>query len=535
MSEKRKGKGSARRTAALILLGLGLLIPALSLIPLGSLWLWQNGYLLHWTAFALAVVALVYVTQRRLLPTPGPADEETAADPVEGADTEPPSADISQSRELGWSPAEEQAWEDVMRLARRTDPATISVPENLLKLGQDAIETVAKRLHPERSDPVWQFTMPEALAIIERVSRRLRLLAVERVPFGDRLTVAQALALYRWRGALDMAGQAYDVWRVIRLMNPATAVANEAREQLSKAMMQWGRDAIARRLTEAYVAEIGRAAIDLYGGRLRVTSGALSSYVSAETAADEAALSQVRAEPLRILVAGQTGAGKSSLVNALAAEARAATDTLPATAAFTPYRLEREGFPAAVIIDSPGIGADPVATAALIEKAADCDLVLWAVAANRADRDIDRTTLDALRRHFATRLNRRRPPVILVATHVDRLRPFGEWSPPYEAGDEREKARNITAAVAAAAEDLGFAADETVPVSLWDKAPPYNVELLWRRIAEALPEAMRAQLLRCLHELKDKWTWKSIWSQASGAGRALVGAFKNEVSGKRRN
>ncbi|AHB47790.1 HSR1-like GTP-binding protein [Hyphomicrobium nitrativorans NL23] len=519
---KSTRKGSARRTASLILLSIGLVVPALSLIPLGSIWLWQNGYLLHWTGFALAAVALVYFTQRWLLPP---------AKPIESSTAEAPATDPAETPSLHWSPAEELAWTDVTRLAQKTDPAAITSPELLLKLGQDTIEVVAHRIHPDRKDPLWQFTMPEALAIIERVSRRLRMLTLERVPFGDRLTVAQALALYRWRGALDVAGQAYDVWRVIRMINPATAVANEAREQLSKAMMQWGRDAIARRLTEAYITEIGRAAIDLYGGRLRVTSGALTSYVSDETAADETALGQVRAEPLRILVAGQTGAGKSSLVNALAREAQAATDTLPATAKFTPYRLEREGFPAAMIIDSPGIVADPRAIEALIEKAADCDLVLWVAAANRADREVDRTALDALRRHFAARLNRRRPPIVLVATHIDRLRPFTEWDPPYEADDQREKARSIRAAISSAASDLGFGPDEAVPVSLRD-AEPYNVERLWQVIANALPEATRAQLLRVLHELKDKWTWGSLWSQASGAGRALAGALKREPPSK---
>ncbi len=82
--------------------------------------------------------------------------------------------------------------------------------------------------------------------------------------------------------------------------------------------MEWGRDAVTRKLTDAYVLEIGRAAIDLYGGRLRVSSGVLSDYVSDRSAADQAVLDKTRAEPLRILVAGQTGVGKSSLVNALA-------------------------------------------------------------------------------------------------------------------------------------------------------------------------------------------------------------------------
>ncbi len=90
----------------------------------------------------------------------------------------------------------------------------------------------------------------------------------DRVPFGDRLTVSQMLALYRARGLGDIASKAYDVWRIVRLANPAAAVTNEVRERLTKAVLSWGRDQVSRRLVEAYVEEIGRAAIDLYGGRL---------------------------------------------------------------------------------------------------------------------------------------------------------------------------------------------------------------------------------------------------------------------------
>lgn len=530
MRDKRQTPPRARRTASLILLAFGLLVPALSLIPLGSIWLWQNGYLLYWTAFALATVAIVYFAQRRLLPAPtSPAQSLSAQNPPALPPELSGDADDDALR-FGWSPVEEQAWKDVKALAARIEPDSITSPDALLTLAHDTIATVAKRVHAERKDPLWQFTTPEALAIIERVSRRLRQFVLESVPFGDRLTIAQALTLYRWRDALDWAERAYDVWRVVRLANPATAAANEAREQLSKAMMAWGRDAIARRLTEAYVLEIGRAAIDLYGGRLRVSPDALAGYVSEESAADREALGAARSEPLRILVAGQTGVGKSSLVNALAREVRAATDALPATSAYTAYVLEREGLPAAFVIDSPGLASDPGAIDGLVEKAAESDLVLWVVAAHRADRDTDRQALEALRTHFAARLNRRRPPIILVATHVDRLRPFGEWAPPYDlATDSREKAANIRAAVEAAASDLGFAEGEVVPVSLASPDAPYNVERLWQRISDELPEATRAQLLRALHDLKDSWSWKTVWGQATGAGRSVAGALKKEV------
>jgi predicted GTPase len=167
-----------------------------------------------------------------------------------------------------------------------------------------------------------------------------------------------------------------------------------------------------------------------------------------------------------------------------------------------------------------------------MEKAAGSDLVLWVTAAHRADRDADRKALDAFRAHFASRLNRRRPPVILVATHIDRLRPFGEWAPPYgdPEHDSREKARSIEAAVTATAKDLGFAASEAVPVSLADAQAPYNIERLWQSIAEVIPEAKRVQLLRSLHDLKDRWSWKSVWSQAAGAGRTIAGALRKETT-----
>jgi predicted GTPase len=520
----------ARRAASLILIAIGLSIPALSLIPLGSIWLWQNGLLLYWTAFALITVGLVYLVQRRVLP---PREEMVSQAQAEAS----PSNDIAdEALREGWSPLEEQAWADVKALAARTDPDLITSPDALLKVGQDAITIVAKRVHAGRKDPLWQFTAPEALAIVERVSRRLRQFTLESVPFGDRLTIAQGLTLYRWRDTLDWAERAYDIWRVVRLANPATAAANEAREQLSKAMMEWGRDAISRRLTEVYVLEVGRAAIDLYGGRLRVSTEALTGYVSDQSASDRKGIDERRAEPLRILVAGQTGVGKSSLVNALAKKANAATDALPATSDFTSYVLEHEGLPAAFIIDSPGLSTDPDAITELVEKADESDLVLWVVPAHRADRDIDRKALAALRSHFAERLNRRRPPIILVATHIDRLRPFTEWAPPYDlTSDTREKAQNIRAAIRNAASDLGFSEGEIIPVSTAKPEAAYNIEQLWQRISEALPEATRAQLLRALHDLKDAWSWKSVWSQTAGAGRTIAGALKKEITRGARN
>jgi hypothetical protein len=517
MSESPSSKRTAERAARAAIIALGLVVPTLTLVPFGSIWLWQHGYLVYWAVGVLIAVTAAYLLQRWLFPEEPPKRGEANADASETDDT----GELS-----GWSPIEEQAWADVKALANSVDPDTLDSQDAILRLGGKTIETVARRLHAGRADQVWQFTTPEALAIIERVSRRLRLFVVERVPFGDKLTVAQALGLYRWRGAVDYFERAYDLWRIVRLANPVTAATHEAREHLSKALVQWSRDEIAGRLTETYVREIGRAAIDLYGGRLKVSSVALGDYLSPETAADRAAISAVKVEPLRVLVAGQTSAGKSSVINALLGGTKAAVDSLPATPTFTPYVLEGEGIPAAVLIDSPGLSMDVRGWSALTAKAAECDLVLWVVAANRPDRDIDRRALESFRHHFAARLDRKQPPILLVVTHIDRVRPFDEWSPPYDlAGGTDAKVSTIRSAVAAAASDLGFATDKVIPLSVATHQAPYNVDALWKSIAAVMPEALRAHHLRRLKKIKDTKGWSSIWSEAGKAGRAIAGSF----------
>ena len=495
---------SAVGRARWLIVGVGLMLPLLSLVPLGSLWLWQNGYLLVWGGAALVSTLLFYAGARWLLPD---VPAHAAAARAEAGEGDP-----------GWTPAETKAWEQVQAIVKQTVPETLDSREAVLALGRHTIETVATALHPDRKDPLWQFTAPEALALAERVSGRLRTLIGESIPLGDRLTIAQLMQLYRWRGAVKAAETAWDVWRTLRVLNPASALASEVRERLSKAMMQWGKEHLTRRIVQLYIEEVGRAAIDLYAGRL-VLVGAMTGV----SKADSAVAGEREIEPLRILIAGQTSAGKSSLVNALAAEVQAAADALPTTQTFTPYILAREGFPAAVVIDSPGVGEDAGAREALAEQAGSADLVLWVVAATRAAREADRAGLQALRQWFAARPNRRMPPVVCVLTHIDRLRPFQEWSPPYDlnAGGEG-KAGSIRAAVEAVAGDLALAEEGVVPVALGEPGRGYNVDVLWARIDDELPQARRAQLVRTLRDAAGRWDWQRLWKQAKSGGRVLA-------------
>jgi predicted GTPase len=504
------------RGTKLVLLGFGLVVPLLTLLPLGGAWLWQNGYVLHWAAGACAFTLMIYGLQRWLLRPPAAAQPARPATRL-GEDAPDP----------GWTPAETRAWERVKEVADRVKPEELTSREAVTALAAGTIEAVAREINPGAKDPLWRFTVPEALALVEQVSGRLKLGIADGVPFGDRLTVGQALKLYEWRGAIDVAEQAYDVWRLLRMVNPLSAATQELREQATKRMYAWGRDEVGARIARKFVFEVGRGAIDLYGGRLRVTPEALAAHVSRKSRRDQAnaaeAVVRSAAEPLRILIAGQVNAGKSSLVNALSAEAKAAVDVLPATPGATAYALQREGHPPTLLIDMKGLEGDATTLEALLGEAEDCDLVLWVANAARADRDVDARACAALRAAFAARHDRRAPPMMLVLTHVDRLRPFGEWAPPYDLVDASSpKAASIKAAVEAASGDLGFGASSIVPVCIEPGIGTYNVDAVWAGIAALLPEARRAQLVRSLSDVRGSLDWGRVWSQTLKAGRVLT-------------
>jgi predicted GTPase len=490
---------SLKATIGVAALLVAIVLPMLILVPFGWLWLWQHGYVLIWLGAAL-VISLVAFGIRMWLLRRLKRELELGDKARAGLDAQ------SAPRELA-------ARATVERLAAEVVPARITDRDALLTLGVETVEAVARDMHPQAQDPLWAFTVPEALTLIERVARRLRPLLVENVPLGDRLTVGQLIRLYKWRGLVDLASQAYDIWRVVRLMNPVAAATQEIRERLSKSMYEGLRQELAKRLAATYVREVGSAAIDLYSGRLAVPAAETHPSFAAEPASGDSEA------PLRLLIAGQIGSGKSSLINALAEEVEAATDALPQTKTFAVYEVQRQGMPPVALIDSPGLGRSTDAEA-IAAKLDECDLLIWVAAADRPDRALDRAALAAVRRHFAAAPDRPAPPMVVILTHIDRLRPFQEWSPPYNVAEpDSAKARSIREAIAAAAEDLGLSGDRIVPVSLSPERGHYNVDLVWGELAEALPAAKSAHLLRRVASARRAVDWRRLWGQAVGAGR----------------
>jgi hypothetical protein len=281
-------------------------------------------------------------------------------------------------------------------------------------------------------------------------------------------------------------------------------------------------------LLREYIRKLGYHAIDLYGGMVRIQDETPLEGMDRRSAADFLAAAEQEketalGEPLRILLLGRSNAGKSSLINALFGELTAATDVLPdSTVEITPYRLEREGALQALVFDTPGFDGALFASRALERAAREADLILWVTAAHRADRGEERERLERLRAMLSDP-SRRAPPILVVMTHIDRLRPLREWQPPYVLNPPHgTKAAEIVDAIAAVAGALNVDVGRVIPVCLAE-GRVYNVDdAVVAAILHDQPEANRLRLLRCLRARKRQEDWELLWRQLGNAGRILV-------------
>ncbi len=134
----------------------------------------------------------------------------------------------------------------------------------------------------------------------------------------------------------------------------------------------------------------------------------------------------------RILVLGATGAGKSSLVNALTGGTRCAvTHVASTTRHFQPERYELTNGDAIVVVDSPGYGeagTDREYRDDLAQEAQSAHAVLLVLKADCKGYAQDLEVLGRVVRD--PNFNRDRP-VLVVLNQVDKLKPSREWEPPY--------------------------------------------------------------------------------------------------------
>ena len=249
-------------------------------------------------------------------------------------------------------------------------------------------------------------------------------------------------------------------YRVYRLLYPLFNWHNALFQRLvTDRLFDLTRQTFNQWLLKWYVDRVGYHAIELYSGKLLLTRQFdLVTPPLSETTEKLTPLQSSTAEPLHPDTRATEG-GQVSLVNALFGTAPAATDVLPMTARVTSYVLDRPELGGTVIISDMGGYEDPNVPREQVEaaltEAQRADLLFLVLSAINVAREPDRRLLSQLRSHFATQPALRPPPVVVVLTHIDVLRPRREWTPPYNiVSPDSAKAHAIHGALHAVSTEL---------------------------------------------------------------------------------
>lgn len=474
----------------------------------GALWLYERHWL-RWVGLAFVCgEALLFWLMRRW------SRKDAALLPQPSAVLPPMLA-----------PRDQAAWALVQEYLERVDRGEIALeaPEQFLSLGREILERIAAHYNPNVPEPLLAVPVPLLFRAIEETARDLAQITGT-LPLSHRITIGNAMRGYRLQQKLQPA------YHVYRLLYPLFNWQNALFQLLvTDRLFDLTKQTLAQWLLKWYVDRVGYHAIELYSGKLLLTRQLdLSDAVPQrhERRKQSAQSQTVPVTPLRILLVGQVKSGKSSLVNALFGTPHAATDVLPTTARLTSYVLDRPDLGGTVIVSDMGGYEDPnVPRLRLQEAFAEAqraDLLLFVISAIHVAREPDRRLLSQLHDHFVLQPELRPPPVVVVLTHIDMLRPHREWAPPYHVvSPDTAKAHAIRGALQAVATELQLPAELIVPVCLLPERL-YNVEeALVPLLIQVLPDAKRVLLLRSLKTLRQQEEWELLGRQARATGQLL--------------
>jgi predicted GTPase len=488
-------------------------LPTLSLIPLGFLWLLDHHASLPWAAALLvcSTAGFGLIRMRR----------------VSKSHSAPP-----EPAEANWGEAERAAWARVQDFANQAPALSLDSYDQTTQTLHKTLDLVASSLHADRPNAIAHFTVPEALTAAESLCRAIKLQLVQHVPFIKTFHVSRGLwAREKYSKAAPYLAVAIGAYRAIRLItSQESGTLREGANQLLDTASNALTTTVKQQITRTVIHETGRAAINLYSGRFRLTDEDLNRVIAAER---DRLAATAPPQPIRILIAGQVNAGKSSLINALAGAVRAPVHALPTATTVRRYEIKTDGQPAVDLIETPALTSSPANIETLVTEAGQADLILWVAAAAQPARDIDVAALATLRQRLNSNLNHPAPPILLAVTQIDRLRPTMEWLPPYNiAAPDRPKAVTIRDAVAASASTLSIPAEAAVPVAMPNGAEPYQIDALWACIGALLPAAQQRQLNRMITATRADWNLGEALRAVINSGTVLLPMVLNEVINK---
>jgi len=491
-------------------------LPFLAGFALGMLWLHERDLLLVFLLGCAAIGLITYIALNM---------------PVWLHRTSAASRDTSMSdRHIDANPD----WDASERAAFAAAQALIDsrleapLPNSALKgFAFDVVRTVARESgNAGRSE--YDFTVPEALLLVERVASRLRGDLRSYVSISDRISVGTLLWLWKNQGrARAIYGVGRNAYRVLRMVtNPPRSIAQELNDLVTSGNSNLLTAELQITCQRILFEEIASAATELYSGRLRMSDAELLDSILQDAELDRERLANPDA-PLRIAVAGQVSAGKSTLVNALLGREVAETDLPPTTDRVTAYDGEIEGTPCR-LVDLPGLDGSRTARDATLAEAERCDILIWVLASNRPGREIDRAALADVRTHFAALPDRRPPPVIGVASFCDVLA-GSDWPYPENHLPEDVQVR-IGDAVRAISRDLDL--DAPVPVAMG--MSEWNVGAVHRQLDASFFEGVGVQRNRARLARGEKSAGRETLDTVHGVSKGLLAVGRHAAARYRR-
>ncbi|UWR21746.1 GTPase family protein [Sulfitobacter sp. S190] len=491
---------------------LAIVLPLVFSCVFGFIWLVERDLLIPFIGISIgfgACVALSRLTvgwwRRRQAPQ---------------SDNAPPTR-IRARVDPDWTATERKVFEDTRGFIEEATAAPVPWPD-MQPLALEVIRRVA-RASGRKGKDVLDFSGPEALLLVARVSDRLRSDLRDRMPFADSISIGTLYWLWQHREQVRRVQRhGMQAWRVFRLVKSLpVAILREIEGVIAEGHASFVSNEGVAVVQTLILEEVAVAAVDLYSGRLRFSDAELLQMRQAAGAEDRGRLATPDA-PLRLAVAGQISSGKSSLINAVLNTEVAETDILPTTDKPQTYETSLDGLPV-VLLDMPGLDGSARVAQAVQDELLRADMILWTVRANRPAREIDRAAIDALRAFFAAHPERRMPPLVVVIPFIDALLEGWPFAENFLTDHAMQKVHDIVVAVS---NDIGVDGELTLPVVL--TSPEWNVERLRARIVGRSADALMAQRNRLRHTSAKS----TIRSEAARAKKGLAAGLS--IFGDRR-
>lgn len=483
----------------------------LPLVVIVGLILWAAGAQLHawglswiWGLFTVVLVGWRWLLVRWTKPALGQVEAAIAAAGLTDWEAAGDRAAIPVNE--GALARAETSLHEILQ-ASQSDPAPWEDWNQFWQRCLELTTAVAKAYYPASTYPLLSIYVPQAYRLIRGTVDDLDRWMQQLEPVLGQVTVGQAYETYTLYQKLEPSMRKFwQAWQWAQwFLNP---VAAAARTITSRSSGQADRELLANLaqvMREAALRNLAHQAIALYGGQGLppgnfAPSPLATPRVQTQTLQDLIAQAEpettVAEAAVNVLLLGRTGAGKSSLMNALFAAELAETDVLPNTDRVVSYEWRSDGGDRLTLWDSPGYEQAGNSAAGDRAKAAAqaADLIVLVTPALDPALQMDLDCLQDLQAAGVT------APVIGVVSQVDRLRPLREWQPPYDwVWGDRPKEQAMRETVSYRSEVLGSVCDRWVPVVLGERGP-WGIEPLSLALLDAIGPAQELRLARFLRD-----------------------------------